>query len=119
MRNCVYVVYRHGSNAANQSACNKMIVGTIKASNRGEACRLMARKVMMYRNQWLSAVPASRLGKAEKRIAYERDLERVALEHDLDLSNLAEAEQARKILADLYDAEVTREGEGKRGREGH
>lgn len=105
MQNCVYVVYRHGSNAANQSLCNKRIVGTVTAGNRGEACRLMARKVTVYCNQWLSAVPASRLGEAEKRIAYERDLERVAWERDLDLSNLAEAEQAR-----LDATEVAREG---------
>jgi len=85
--------------------CNKIIVGTIEAHNREEACRLMSDKVTVYRNQWLSAIPFSRLGKKDQWSAYERDLERIAWERDLDLSNLAEAEQARKILADLYDAE--------------
>lgn len=73
MRNCVYVVYRHGSNAANQSMCNRTIVGTIKAGSRAEACRLMSDEVTVYNNQWLSAVPFSRLGKAEQRLAAERD----------------------------------------------
>jgi len=69
-----YVIYRHGSNAANQHMCNKMIVGTIEAHNREEACRLMSDKVTVYRNQWLLAVPLSRLGKKDQMIAAERDL---------------------------------------------
>ncbi len=73
MRNHVYAVYRHGSNAANQSMCLKRIVGTIEATSRAEACKLMADKVTVYNNQWLSAVPFSRLGKAEQRLAAERD----------------------------------------------
>ena len=84
MRNHVYVIYRHGANAANQGACNKKIVGTIKAGSRGEACRLMARKVTVYRNQWLSAVPASKLSEADQRIALERDRENQAEEEWLD-----------------------------------
>jgi hypothetical protein len=73
MRSYVYAVYRYGSNAANQSMCNKMVVGTIEAASRAEACRLMSDKVTVYRNQHLEAVPASKLGKAEQRIAAERD----------------------------------------------
>jgi hypothetical protein len=73
MRSYVYAVYRHGSNAANQSLCNKRIVGTVTATSREEACKLMAGRVTVYRNQWLSAVPFSRLGKAEQRLAAERD----------------------------------------------
>ena len=75
MRKCVYVVYRHGSNAANQHMCNKMIVGTIEAANRKEACKLMHDRVTVYNNQWLSAVPFSRLGKKDQMIAAERDLD--------------------------------------------
>ena len=104
-RNYVYAVYRHGSNAANQSLCNKMIVGTIQAGSREEACELMRDKVTVYNNQWLSAVPFSRLGKKDQWRAYERDLERIAWERNLDLSDHADAEHARKILADLYSAE--------------
>jgi hypothetical protein len=73
MKSYVYAVYRYGSNAANQSRCNKMLVGTIKAGSREEACKLMGNKVTVYRNQWLSAVPASKLGKTEQRIAAECD----------------------------------------------
>jgi len=73
MRSYVYAVYRYGANAANQGACNKKIVGTIEATSRAEACKLMADKVTVYNNQWLSAVPFSRLGKAEQRLAAERD----------------------------------------------
>jgi hypothetical protein len=36
--------------------------------------------VTVYRNQWLSAVPASKLGKADQRIAFERDRENRAEE---------------------------------------
>ena len=84
MRNCVYVVYRHGSNAANQGGCNKTIVGTVKAGSREEACKRMADEVTVYRNQWLSAVPASKLGKADRQIAFERDLDIQAEEEWLD-----------------------------------
>ena len=100
-----YAIYRHGSNAANQSACPKMIVGTITASSRAEACKLMHDRVTVYNNQWLSAVPFSRLGKKDQWRAYERDLERIAWERDLDLWKPADADQAREILADLYAAE--------------
>ena len=69
-----YAIYRHGSNAANQSACPKMIVGTITATNRKEACERMASRVTVYNNQWLSAIPFSRLGKKDQMIALERDM---------------------------------------------
>ena len=49
------------------------IVGTIKAGNREEACKRMASEVTVYHNQHLEAVPFSRLGKAEQRLAAERD----------------------------------------------
>ena len=81
-----YAIYRHGSNAANQSMCPKMLVGTIEATNRKEACKRMYDKVTVYNNQWLSAIPFSRLGKKDQWRAYERDLERIAWERDLDLS---------------------------------
>jgi len=72
-RKYVYAVYRHGSNAANQSMCPKMLVGTIEAINRKDACELMRDKVTVYNNQWLSAVPFSRLGKKDQMIALEQD----------------------------------------------
>ena len=70
-----YAIYRHGSNAANQSACPKMLVGTVRAASRAEACERMASRVTVYINQWLSAVPLSRLGKKDQMIAAERDLD--------------------------------------------
>jgi hypothetical protein len=100
-----YAIYRHGSNAANQSACPKMIVGTITATNRKEACDRMASRVMVYNNQWLTAIPFSRLGKKDQWRAYERDLERIAWDRDLDLSKHEDAEKAREILAELYAVE--------------
>ena len=69
-----YAIYRHGSNAANQSACPKMIVGTIRAASRAEACKLMHDRVTVYSNQWLSAIPFSRLGKKDQMIALEQDM---------------------------------------------
>jgi len=78
MRNHVYVIYRHGANAANQGACNKKIVGTIKAGSREEACKRMASEVTVYHNQHLEAVPLSRLGKTDQRLAAERDAWRAA-----------------------------------------
>ena len=74
MRKYVYVVYRHGSNAANQHMCNKIIVGTIEAANRKEACKLMHDRVTVYNNQWLSAIPFSRLSRTQQQIALERDM---------------------------------------------
>lgn len=73
MKSYVYAVYRHGANAANQGGCNKTIVGTIEAASRAEACRLMASRVTVYRNQHLEAVPASKLGKTDQRLAAECD----------------------------------------------
>jgi len=73
-RKYVYAVYRHGSNAANQSMCPKMLVGTIEAINRKEACERMASRVTVYSNQWLSAIPFSRLGKKDQMIALEQDM---------------------------------------------
>jgi hypothetical protein len=35
--------------------------------------------VTVYNNQWLSAVPASKLGKADQQIAFERDRENQAI----------------------------------------
>ena len=69
-----YAIYRHGSNAANQSMCPKMLVGTIEATNRKEACKLMHDRVTVYNNQWLSAIPFSRLSRAQQQIALERDM---------------------------------------------
>lgn len=51
----VYVVYRHGSNAANQSGLQKMVVGAIEASNADSACYLMQDRATCFNNQYLSA----------------------------------------------------------------
>lgn len=51
----VYVVYRHGSNSANQPMTQKMVVGAIEASNSDSACYLMQDRVTCFNNQYLSA----------------------------------------------------------------
>ena len=66
-----YAIYRHGANAANQGACNKIIIGTVKAGSREEACERMASEFPVYRNQHLEAVPLSKLSKSGKRLAAE------------------------------------------------
>lgn len=51
-----YLVYRHGSNAANQSMCEKMPVAIVEADSAAEACDASGEDAHCYNNQWLSAV---------------------------------------------------------------
>lgn len=55
-----YLVYRQGSNAANQSLCNKMPVAIVAATSRQEACRIARQNVTFYANQVSEAVPESK-----------------------------------------------------------
>ena len=66
-----YVVYRHARTPPTRAV--QQNDRWHYRGRRAEACRLMASRVTVYRNQWLSAVPFSRLGKAEQRLAAERD----------------------------------------------
>ncbi|MBW7866546.1 MAG: hypothetical protein H3C30_19295 [Candidatus Hydrogenedentes bacterium] len=55
-----YLIYRHGSNAANQHMCQTATVAIVEARNQEEAKTLAAQKVTVYNNQHLEAVPRSR-----------------------------------------------------------
>ena len=51
-----YLVYRHGSNAANQHLCNKMPVAIVAAVSREEACRTESpENPGVYDSAWLAA----------------------------------------------------------------
>ncbi len=97
-----YVVYRHGSNAANQSMCNKRIVGTIKATSRKEACKLMAGRVTVCHNQRLEAVPASKLVKTGQQIAYGRDIEQADLGYNVHQQADPVVRRYRRQLHSLF-----------------
>ena len=83
-----YLVYRHGSNAANQSLCDCAPVAIVTATSREEACRTDAPEqptvrdsawlaadpsVTCWINQYFSAVPVSRARSADVRAVEERD----------------------------------------------
>lgn len=55
-----YLVYRHGSNAANQPLCSKVPVAIVAATSKSEACRIAIQNVVFYANQVASAVPESK-----------------------------------------------------------
>lgn len=55
-----YLIYRLGSNRANQELCNKMAVAIVAATSRQEACRIARQNVTFYANQVSEAVPESK-----------------------------------------------------------
>lgn len=64
----LYIVYRHGSNAANQSMTQVMAVGIWEAASRAEATQRAAvdPAVVVYANQYLEARPYSRSSHADQ-----------------------------------------------------
>lgn len=58
-----YIVFRHGSNSANQPMSAKKAVGTWSALSRDEAVRIASYVVTVYSNQRLTAEPYSRAGR--------------------------------------------------------
>ena len=56
-----FLVVRHGYNKANQSMTNVMGVCIVEAKNREEAIALAAEDHTVYHNQFLSAIPESKL----------------------------------------------------------
>lgn len=68
-----YVIFRHGSNAANQSMTPVAPCCTIEAASSEEAKRLALDKVTCYNNQHLEARPASRCKQADWQEAVEAD----------------------------------------------
>lgn len=55
-----YLVYRHGSNRANQELCDKMAVAIVAATSRQEACRIAQENLTFYANQTAEAIPESK-----------------------------------------------------------
>ena len=51
-----YLVYRNGSNAANQSMCNRMAVAIVTANDETEAREIAEQNVRFYANQSSEAV---------------------------------------------------------------
>jgi len=60
-----YLIYRHGSNAANQSLTNKLAIDIVEAHNQSEACEIAATRNDCYVNQFFSAVCESRANKED------------------------------------------------------
>ena len=81
-----YVVYRHGSNSANQPMCNRMPIGIVEASDRHRALAKAKKElvVTIYNNQYLTVVPISRLSAADRYDAYVADNYRQSLEQDME-----------------------------------
>lgn len=82
MKTHMYLVYRHGSNSANQHLRNKMPVAIIDASSRAQACETerpenptiadsswlrLDKSVDCWANQSFSAVPVSKAPVADVR----------------------------------------------------
>lgn len=51
-----FLIYRNGSNAANQPRCNRMAVAIVTASNAREARTLAEENVLFYTNQSSDAI---------------------------------------------------------------
>lgn len=68
-----YFVIRHGSNAANQSMTQSMIIGRVEASSRETAKKRADQQFgeTCYNNQHLEVKAASRFPEAERESAYE------------------------------------------------
>ena len=71
-----YVVYRLGSNAANQSFCNRAPVAVVEAETWRQAVDLAERTlpwsvVGCWNNQTLTAEPFSKCSRADRDNAYE------------------------------------------------
>ena len=83
-----YLIYRHGSNSANQSCCDCAPVAIVTAASREEACRtetltaqtparlVLDPTVSVWSNQHLSAVPRSRASAVDWNSALEIEEQR-------------------------------------------
>jgi len=68
-----YIVYRHGSNAANQSMTASSPVYCVEARNPAEALKLAREsgEFTVYNNQHLSVKASTRVTAEERQIAWE------------------------------------------------
>lgn len=74
-----YLIYRHGSNAANQSMCNAMPVCIVDAASRQgaiDAVRANHPEITVYANQYLTAIPKSRVSEQTWNEQLEYDAQR-------------------------------------------
>jgi len=71
-----YVVFRHGSNSANQSMTPVMPVGIWEATDAKAAADMAADSVVVYSNQYLTARAASSVSNADYVAASEADYAR-------------------------------------------
>ena len=71
MKTRLYVVFRHGSNTANQTMQEVRPLGTYEASSQTDACKQAADEHTCYANQLLTAAPISRLSTAKVQEAEE------------------------------------------------
>ena len=60
-----YLIYRHGSNSANQSMCNTMAIAIVEAASKEAAIAIVAEDHTVYANQFLSAVPESKASRED------------------------------------------------------
>ncbi len=60
-----FVIFRHGSNAANQSMTQTMPVAVVEAKDRDEAKQIALGFVTLYANQYLESRFASRCKRSE------------------------------------------------------
>lgn len=68
-----YLIKRHGSNAANQSMLQTMVLGTVEAPDNEAARDLAKRRWTFYNNQRIEVIPLSRAAKTDRLQAEERD----------------------------------------------
>ena len=66
-----YVVIRHGSNAENQSCCNRMAVGFVTAKTPKEAWAKAQKIFTFWNNQHCEVINTNRATKADIREAFE------------------------------------------------
>jgi hypothetical protein len=68
-----YIIYRSGSNSANQPLCNLTVVCQVEAKSQTTAIKTAKKdySISVYANQSLEAVPASRCSKSDCQSAWE------------------------------------------------
>lgn len=102
-RTFTYVVYRNGSNGANQSE-HRLAVGFYDAPNRDAACEAaLADGITCYNNQYLDAVPASKAPASDIRDLCEfgGEAERQAADDADWAAYRAEAKKQKRQAADV------------------
>lgn len=65
MKTTNYLIYRHGSNSANQSMCSKLAIAIVEATSKDSAIQQAAEDHTVYANQFLSAVAESKANRED------------------------------------------------------